>query len=152
MPSEYLRKPAAAKQRTTVPAALTQAAPEPPLKPEGFCMVCGAPTDNWVEVDGRKQGYCPKHLSKVKIPVPPPARAERPVAAPAPTATPSRRTYSPPAPSEPAAQEDPAREPSAGSGAEGPLVQCRGVTKSGTQCRRKTRDPSGLCYQHRAQQ
>ncbi len=29
------------------------------------------------------------------------------------------------------------------------LKQCSGTTKSGEQCKRKTSDPSGLCYQHK---
>jgi hypothetical protein len=48
------------------------------------------------------------------------------------------------APEGAAGAEDP---PSAGG--EGPSAQCRGVTRSGARCRRKTRDPSGFCYQHR---
>lgn len=149
-----LKKAAAPrKTRSTQPAAVlpgapaVAGAPEPPLKPEGFCLVCGAPTDNWVEIDGRKQGYCPKHMSKVKTPV------ER-----ATTTTSRRRPRAegdgPPAPGEAIGadaapeQSSPPRSFSAG---EGELVQCRGVTKAGTQCRRKTRDPSGLCYQHRGQ-
>ena len=31
---------------------------------------------------------------------------------------------------------------------ESPSARCQGVTKKGAQCRRKTRDPSGFCYQH----
>ncbi len=30
-------------------------------------------------------------------------------------------------------------------------VQCRGVTKSGSRCRRTTTDPTEFCYQHKAQ-
>lgn len=29
--------------------------------------------------------------------------------------------------------------------------QCQGITRSGERCRRKTRDTSGYCYQHRSQ-
>ena len=109
--------------------------PTPPPAPEqtgfepaGVCLVCGERADSWVEIDGRRQGYCPKHVSKVRVPLP------------ATAAVPAQGL----APSGPSASFAPA------SGAsETGSVQCRGITRAGLQCRRKTRDPSGVCYQHR---
>lgn len=37
----------------------------------------------------------------------------------------------------------------AASGSRAASVQCRGFKKNGERCGRKTRDPSGYCYQHR---
>lgn len=143
-PTDYRRAPARRPRTQALPAGAPQPEPEPPVKPEGFCLVCGAPTDNWVEVDGRKQGYCPKHMSRVKIPIAstPPGLP----AAPAPAATGASPAEGPP-PVPVSTEQGPAA-----AATDGPSVQCRGVTKSGTPCRRKTRDPSGLCYQHRMQQ
>lgn len=127
---DYLRRPARSRRASSVPP---QPEPEAPVRPEGFCLACGAPTDNWVEVDGRKQGYCRKHMGRVRIPVSPPASARV-----APRPAPAAAAYS--------------ASPESRSGGEGASAQCRGVTKSGAPCRRKTRDPSGFCYQHRGQQ
>jgi hypothetical protein len=98
--------------------------------PVGTCLTCGDRAESYVEVDGRRQGYCAKHQSKLKVPVPSMPAPSMP--APATAAT----TASAPAE---AGSCDPAAAP----------AQCRGVTRSGAQCRRTTRDPSGFCYQHR---
>jgi len=109
------------------------AAPPPPVaadpfgEPSGVCLVCGARADSWVEVDGRRQGYCLRHQSKVKVPVPPPAPL--PQAAPLPP-------------------DAVAESPGAGQAEAGAPVQCMGVTRAGARCRRMTRSATGLCYQH----
>jgi hypothetical protein len=96
----------------------------------GVCMICGARADSWTEVDGQRVGYCRKHLTKAAS-VSPARRATAAEGAEEPGPKPERRTAS--------------------SESGSPSVQCRGVTRSGTRCHRKTSDPSGLCYQHRAQ-
>ncbi len=72
-------------------------------------------------------------------PAPPPAGFQ-PSLAPAASEAPVYPVITP----APAAQEAPAPE-------EAQRVQCRGLTKKGTRCRRKTADPTGLCHQHREQ-
>ena len=114
--------------------------PGPQLSPEG-CLVCGARPDSWIEVDGVRQGYCRRHYS-------PPVQAVRPpVAQPVPTAIPPPDPAGAPAP-EVAASTGP---PAPAAPGNGKAAQCRGLTRSGTQCRRKTTDPGGFCYQHRGQ-
>lgn len=51
-----------------------------------------------------------------------------------------------------APDSDEGRSPTAESSASlTPVQQCAGQTRSGSRCRRKTRDASGFCYQHRGQ-
>lgn len=112
----------------TYPAARPETPPPaPPPVPEvddamGRCLVCGTAIPSWVEVDGRRQGYCPRHQSRVKVAAPTYPAADR-----------SRATWG---------RSSRARE-------ETSSVQCTGTKRDGTRCRRKTRDPSGRCYQHR---
>lgn len=108
------------------------------LEPAARCLECGAPAASWVEVDGKRVGYCRKHYSRLDRP-----RASR-----------KRSRAQPQAPAiPPAAGEPPSavEAPQVGrqESAEEAPVQCRGITKDGTRCRRKTKDPSGFCYQHR---
>ena len=107
------------------PAAPTPALPagasgavngRPVFTPEmpGQCVVCGDIALSWVEVDGRRYGYCRRHGG-----------------------TPQAGTAAGPSGA--------AAEP----GGRGEAPQCQGITKAGQRCRRKTRDPSGFCPQHR---
>lgn len=133
-----IHKPKAHKESASKTAEARTAEAQPGsgvVEPAARCLECGAPAASWVEVDGKRVGYCRKHYSKLDRP-----RAGR------------KR-------SKPQAQEMavPADKGSAAASGELPTpaqqeaasVQCRGVTKDGTRCRRKTRDPSGFCYQHR---
>lgn len=111
------------------------------------CLVCGSPSVSWIERDGERKGFCRAHIGTPERPVP--VTASAPPTPPIPSA-PLKPPGPPPgearqggavASGEPAAPTTPER-----SG--GASQQCSGVTKSGTRCRRKTRDPSGFCYQH----
>lgn len=135
------RKPKSHKEKTAKTADATNAgeqtgsaAPEPAAR----CLECGAPAASWVEVDGKRVGYCRKHYSKL----------DRPRASRKRTRTQPQVPPVPADPGSPTATEElsPARQEPA---AEAAPVQCRGVTKDGARCRRKTKDPSGFCYQHR---
>src|SRR5688572_2426378 len=61
------------------PNLVTPLQPEAPIPPAGtpapdlagVCLTCGERADSWVEVDGRRQGYCPRHVSKVRVPLTP---------------------------------------------------------------------------------
>lgn len=114
------------------------------------CLVCGAPADSWVESEGVSRGYCRAHYGPASPPVsaaPPagPTAAVAPPTSPPPTppqtAPPGAAVSAPTAETPPAPSQEPARS-ATGS------VQCRGTTRDGDRCRRKTRDPSGFCYQH----
>jgi hypothetical protein len=127
-------------RRTSDPALAPAAASDPqsPGMPAGkaVCQVCGRPVESWAEVDGRRIGYCRRHMARV-------TRSRRP-----------RRPAAPPAAGPPVEQEPTDSFPvtnddGAASGKIEP-VQCQGLTKSGARCRRRTTDPSGYCYQHRA--
>ena len=123
--------PPRARQATRV----RNATPPPdvglPDEPKGVCLACGASAESWVQQDGIRRGYCRKHLGK-------PSRVRPPRAQP------------PPLVAESDTGETTEGEPSAASGAaETGSRQCGGMTRSGAPCRRKTRDPSGRCYQHR---
>jgi hypothetical protein len=121
--------PGPAAKPVRKPAAEPPPSQEP--RPEALCLTCGKAADSWVEVDGNRVGYCRKHYSDL-TPV-----------APAPTAA-------PPAAEGGGAHPLPAaRAPAAEAPAGAAPVQCQGLTKAGDRCRRKTRDPSGFCYQHR---
>lgn len=126
-----IRKPEARQDDASATAEAGSAQNQPgsvAVEPAARCMECGAPAASWVEVNGRRVGYCRQHYSQLALP-----RGER------------ERSRTPaPAPAAPPAMENtpaPVEEPAA--------VQCRGFTKDGTRCRRKTLDPSGYCYQHR---
>lgn len=121
------KKRRASRRASAAPAAEI---PEIPGEPMGVCMICGARADSWTEVDGQRIGYCRKHLTKA-APVPPAPREAASESPDEPRLKSERRTA-------------PAETGSASA-------QCQGFTKSGTRCRRKTSDPSGLCYQHRGQ-
>jgi hypothetical protein len=122
-PSEAVRAP------QSVPPMHFAPATAPPGW--GICLTCGGPAASWVEGALGRVGFCKDHLSRSE-PEPPVPAFEPPVPLPAPAPTPT------PAPA-------PAPKPAAAS----ETVQCAGVTKAGQQCRRKIRDPSGYCHQHR---
>lgn len=126
---ETVEQPSAAASKPTGAAAERPA----PHLVGGACLVCGEKADSWVEVDGRRIGYCRKHLARSAAPAGPPASAPTTQAAP-PESAPAGTN---------------AAAPSRIENARG--QQCRGVTKAGARCRRATRDPSGYCYQHRSQ-
>lgn len=126
---------ASTRQKST---AKSPALPEAIADLGGVCLVCGGRADSWVENEDRQRiGYCRRHLDKV-------VRPEKPARSSA-----QREAAAPPE-AEPAAGTAPgAAEGMPAGAAETGSHQCRGVTKSGQPCRRKTRDPSGFCYQHR---
>jgi hypothetical protein len=110
--------------RLREPGALAPSSVEGPgaaQEPVARCMVCGEAAGSWVELEGQRIGYCAVHAG-----TPSPAVSGRARAAGT-------------------AEGGPA---ASGPGEAG-SAQCRGVTKSGSRCRRKTKDASGLCYQHR---
>jgi hypothetical protein len=83
----------------------------------------------------------------------PPHAAEAPHAAKPVAGDPDPAAAAPPAPVPDAARVNPEGTPAEAIAAEDTALsqQCQGTTRSGARCRRKTRDASGFCYQHRSQ-
>ena len=142
------------KSRKTAASAAPTDTSVPGTDERPKCLLCNAPADSWVEVDGVKQGYCRKHYSHMDRPrtsrksaarTPAPAPVPEPETSPGETADTGAVTQeaSPEGRVERATPSRGKRSDSEGS------VQCRGFTKTGQRCHRKTKDPSGFCYQHR---
>ena len=142
-PPKPLRNPPAVPSKALVTLAKPARAPAAAAAPVERCRMCGRPAASWVKVDGERQPRCPDHTRSVstaeaEISLPASAGEAPPPTPPAPvTSLPDTGGAAPEgvAPSAPAS--------------EGTAVQCRGATRRGERCRRKTADASGLCYQHR---
>jgi hypothetical protein len=143
--------PAAPSPREAVAPVETSPDPGTPR-----CSRCGAPADSWVERDGATLGYCRSHYTTTpalaSVPAPPPSGSpagQRP--------TPTTTTpVAPPALGVPTSsaeasntEEDRKPPPERDKPKSPTSVQCKGTTKKGERCRRKTTDPSGYCYQHK---